>query len=415
MSTFHETYDLIVIGAGPAGTTAAAIVAETGKRVLILEREKFPRFKIGESLIPATYHTLKRIGMIEKMKASAFPKKYSVQFYSRTGKASRPFYFYETDPHESSQTWQVVRGDFDLLLAENAQEKGAEFRQETSVLEVLFDGDRAYGVRAKRPDGEIVELHATVIADASGQSAFVSRRFKMTKMEPTLKKAAIYTHYRGAIRDSGIDEGATLVISTPGKEGWFWYIPLPDDRVSVGIVGDMDYLIQNRKEEPQKIFEDEVNNTVALKWRIENATQLFPMKVTKDYSYRSDRISGQNWVLIGDAFGFLDPLYSTGVYLAFKSGEWAADAILEAFETGDFSAEQLGKFGQKHVDGMESFRKLLYAFYNKEFSFSVFLRRYPECRQGVIDILSGNVYTENVPKVFGPLAEMIPLPEEIPL
>ena len=415
MATQNDLYDVIVVGGGPAGTTTAALVAETGRRVLLLERERFPRFKIGESLIPGTYHPLKRLGMIEKMRMSSFPKKYSVQFFGRSGKASRPFYFNETDPSEASQTWQVTRGDFDKLLIENAAEKGVEVWQETSVHEPIFDGDRAVGVRAKRADGEIVNLHATVIVDATGQSALFSRKMKIGKMDPYLKKAAIFTHYKGAHRDEGIDEGATLVINTSDKESWFWYIPLPDDRVSVGVVSSIDYLLQNRDGELQTIYNEEVAKCVPLQERIANAEQMFPVKTTKDFSYRSTQISGHGWVLVGDAFGFLDPIYSSGVYLALQSGEWGADAIIEAFENNDFSPEQLGKFGARHVEGMEAFRKLVYAFYDKDFSFSEFLTRYPQCHQGVVDILSGYVYTDNVKQVFGPLSEMLELPEEITL
>ena len=153
----NKNYDVVVIGGGPGGTTAATLVAEKGHRVLLLERDKSPQFKVGESLMPATYWTFKRLGIIEKLKDSHFPEKYSVQFYSSSGKASAPFYFYRNDPHESSMTWQVLRSEFDQMLLENAEEKGAEVQRGVSVHEVLFDGEKAVGVRAKRADGRIVE------------------------------------------------------------------------------------------------------------------------------------------------------------------------------------------------------------------------------------------------------------------
>lgn len=412
MKRNNANYDMIVIGGGPAGSTTAALVAERGHRVLLLERDPSPRFKIGESLMPATYWTFKRLGLLEKLKASHFPRKYSVQFYSQTGKPSAPFYFFENDPHESSVTWQVLRSEFDQMLLDNAQEKGAEVQRGVSVHEVLFQGDRAVGVRAKFPDGALKECPAKVIVDATGQSAFVSRKLKINATEPQLKKASIYTHFEGGIRDKGIDEGATLILHTENKDSWFWYIPLPDDRVSVGVVGSIDYLLQSRDDEPQKIFNDELEKCQALKWRLVNAKQVFPVKVTKDFSYRAGRIAGDGWVLVGDAFGFLDPIYSSGVLLAFKSGEMAADAINEAFEKNDFSAEQLGHFGPKFAAGMEAVRKLVYAFYTREFSFSKFLQRFPECKQGVIDILSGNFFTKDVSGIFEPMGQMCPLPEE---
>ncbi len=309
-----KTPDIIIIGGGPAGSTVAALLAEKNLDVLLFEREKFPRFSIGESLMPGTYWTLKRLGVLDKMKASVFPKKYSVQFYSKSGRASAPFYFFENDEHESSKTWQVLRSEFDQMLLDNAEEKGAEARQGVSVLGVLFEGDKAVGVRAKLPDKSIEEFRAKVIVDASGQSALISRKLKMSSVEPGLKKASIYTHFEGGVRDEGVDAGATIIYHTRNQDSWFWYIPLPNDVVSVGVVGSLDYLLQNRKEDAQKIFDDEIEICPALKPRLENARQLFPFKVTKDFSYRANRLAGDGWVLVGDAFGFLDPIYSSGVF-----------------------------------------------------------------------------------------------------
>ena len=419
-SAQNKSYDVIVIGGGPGGSTTATLVAEKGDRVLLLERDKSPQFKIGESLMPATYWTFKRLGVIEKLKASHFPEKYSVQFYASSGKASAPFYFYRNDSHESSMTWQVLRSEFDQMLLENAQEKGVEVQRGVSVHGVLFDGERAIGVRAKRAGGRLEEFSAKVVVDSTGQSALISRKLKINTIEPKLKKASLFTHYEGGIRDEGIDEGATLILHTERKDSWFWYIPLPYDRVSVGVVGDLDYLLQDRRRSDgtlshQAIFDEELAKCPALQPRIADAKQLFPVKVTKDFSYRANRIAGNGWVLVGDAFGFLDPVYSSGLFLALKSGEMAADAINEALEKEDFSAEQLGSFGADFVAGMEAIRKLVYAFYTKDFSFGSFLKRFPECQQGIVDILSGNVYRKDVTGIFGPMAEMCSLPEDMRL
>ena len=416
----NGSYDVIVIGGGPGGSTVATLVAEKGYRVLLLERDKHPEFKIGESLMPATYWTFKRLGVLEKLKASHFPEKYSVQFYSSSGKASAPFYFYRNDPHESSMTWQVLRSEFDQMLLENAQEKRAEVQRGVSVHEVLFDGERAVGVRAKLAGGRIEEFSAKVVVDSTGQSALISRKLKISTTEPQLKKASIFTHFEGGIRDEGIDEGATLILHTENKDSWFWYIPLPYDRVSVGVVGDLGYLLQDRRGSDgtlshQAIFDEELAKCPALQPRITGAEQLFPVKVTKDFSYRANRIAGDGWVLVGDAFGFLDPVYSSGLFLALKSGEMAADTINEALEKEDFSAAQLGRFGTDFVAGMEAIRKLVYAFYTKDFSFARFLKRFPECQQGIVDILSGNVYRTDVTVIFGPMAEMCRLPEDMRL
>ena len=416
----NNSYDVIVIGGGPGGSTAATLVAEKGHRVLLLERDQFPQFKVGESLMPATYWTFQRLGVIEKLKGSHFPEKYSVQFYSSSGKASAPFYFFRNDPHESSMTWQVLRSEFDQMLLENAQEKGAEVQRGVSVHEVLFDEEKAVGVRAKRADGRMEEFAAKVVVDSTGQSALISRKLKINTTEQQLKKASIFTHFEGGIRDEGIDEGATLILHTESKDSWFWSIPLPYDRVSVGVVGDLGYLLQDRRESDgtlshQAIFDEELAKCPALHSRLADAKQLFPVKVTKDFSYRANRIAGDGWVLVGDAFGFLDPVYSSGLFLAFKSGEMAADTINEALKKEDFSTEQLGSFGADFVAGMEAIRKLVYAFYTKEFSFARFLKRFPECQQGIVDILSGNVYRKDVTGIFGPMAEMCQLPEDMRL
>ena len=416
----HHNYDTIVIGGGPAGSTVATLVAEQGYRVLLLERESEPKFKIGESLIPATYWTFKRLGMLEKLRSSHFPQKYSVQFYSRTGKASTPFYFFQTNPHESVVTWQVLRSEFDEMLLDNAKEKGVEICRGASVREVLFDGDTATGVVAQNANGTRETLHATVIVDSTGQRSLIGRQLNLNTTEANLKMASLFTHYESGHRDEGIDEGATLILHTEEKDSWFWSIPLPYNRTSIGVVGELDYLLQNRRDtdgklNAQKIFTEELEKCAPLKQRLEGAKQLFSIQTTKDFSYRASRIAGNNRVLVGDAFGFLDPVYSTGLFLALKSGEMAADVIIEAFEKNDFSEAQLGSFGPAFVDGMEAFRKLVYAFYAKEFSFARFLSEYPEHQGGIVDILSGDVFRKDVTHIFPAMAEMCPLPSEMPL
>ena len=416
----HHNYDTIVIGGGPAGSTVATLVAEQGHRVLLLERTSTPQFKIGESLIPATYWTFKRLGMLEKLRASHFPQKYSVQFYSRSGKASNPFYFFQTNPHDSAVTWQVLRSEFDQMLLDNAKEKGVEIRRGTGVREVLFEGDTATGVVTQNVDGTRETLNATVIVDSTGQRSLIGRQLSLNTTEPNLKMASLFTHYAGGHRDEGIDEGATLILHTEEKDSWFWSIPLPYNRTSIGVVGELDYLLQNRRDadgklNAQKIFNEELAKCAPLQQRLEGANQLFPIQSTKDFSYRASRIAGNNWVLVGDAFGFLDPVYSTGLFLALKSGEMAADVIIEAFHKNDFSEAQLGSFGPAFVKGMEAFRKLVYAFYTKEFSFARFLSEYPEHQGGIVDILSGDVFRKDVTHIFPAMAEMCPFPPEVPL
>lgn len=420
----HQNYDTIVIGGGPAGSTAATLLAQQGYRVLLVERDPEPSFKIGESLIPATYWTFKRLGMLEKLRNSHFPQKFSVQFFTRTGKATNPFYFFETNPHESAVTWQVLRSEFDQMLLDNASENGVEVRRGVSVRKVLFEGDKAIGIAVQNeknnPSNYLESIYGTVIVDSTGQRSLIGRQLNLNTIEPNLKKASLFTHYEGGHRDEGLDEGATLILHTEDKDSWFWSIPLPYNRTSVGVVGELNYLLQDRRDSDgklnaQKIFEEELEKCQPLKQRLEGAKQLFPVQSTKDFSYRASRIAGENWVLIGDAFGFLDPVYSTGLFLALKSGEMAADTIVEAFQENDFSDRQLGSFGQTFIDGMEAFRKLVYAFYTKEFSFARFLSEYPQHLGGIVDILSGDVYRRDVTHIFPDMSKTCYFPPEVPL
>jgi flavin-dependent dehydrogenase len=405
-------YEVVVIGGGPAGSTVATLLAQFGHRVLLLERSRFPRFHIGESLMPQTYWPLKRLGMLEKLRASHFPRKHSVQFVNEDGRASRPFYFSETNPHESAVTWQVRRSEFDQMLLENAEEAGVEVRQETRVVDVLFEGERAVAVRCQGPSGTQDEVPSQVVVDASGQSALIAGKLKLRKADPLLKKASVWTYYEGARRDPGIDEGATIVLRTKAKQGWFWYIPLPKDQVSVGVVSSASRLLGSQRQ-AEEIFKAEVVNCPAVQDRLAPGRRVGPFYVTRDFSYRSSRCAGDGWMLVGDAFGFLDPVYSSGVLLALKSGELAADAIHEALVAGDTSGAKLGGWGASFTQGMNLLQKLVYAFYTHEFSFGDFLRANPHCRSNLIDLLVGDVFKEGVGRIFEAMGDVRPAEDPI--
>jgi len=254
--------DVIVIGGGPAGSTTSTLIAQKGYDVELFERETFPRFHIGESLIPETYWVLKRLNMLPKMQQSHFVKKYSVQFVNASGKLSAPFYFWDNKPHECSQTWQVARSEFDLMMLNNAREHGVRAHEGVRVLEVLFDGDRAAGVTVRDQDGKDREVRAKVVVDASGQSAMLQNRFKLRLWDPVLNKGAIWTYWEGAYRDTGRDEGATLVLQTADKQGWFWYIPLHNDIVSVGVVAPFDHLFSRNRISHQHTYETDRKSVV---------------------------------------------------------------------------------------------------------------------------------------------------------
>ncbi len=411
MSASSE-YDVIVIGGGPAGCTAATLSARQGRRVLLLEREQFPRFRIGESLMPATYWSLERLGVLEKLRATAFLRKHSVQFFVHDGRPTAPFYFSQVEDHDSSVTWQVDRAEFDRLLLEHAAEAGVEVHQGTPVRQVTFDGKRATGVVADLPDQAGASISAPVVVDATGQAGLLSRTLKLKQVDPRLKNAALFTRYRGARRDAGVDEGATLVLHTEDQESWFWYIPLPDDLVSVGVVGKLEYLMTERPGTPEQVYAEELRKCPALEERLQGAEQVTDIQAQKDFSYISRRIAGDGWILAGDAFGFLDPIYSSGVFLALKSGEMAADSIADAFEADDFSAARLGQHGDSLVAGIEALRRLVYAFYDRDFSFARFLRRFPDCRDDLTHLLMGNVFRREFNGLMGRLGEAMDLPPD---
>ncbi len=392
--------DVVVIGGGPAGSTASTLIAQHGYRVRLFEREHFPRFHIGESMIPETYWVLKRLNMLEKMKPSHFIKKYSVQFVSESGRLSEPFYFVDHKPHECSQTWQVRRSEFDKMMIDNAREHGVQVQEGTRVLEVLFDGQRARGVRVQHEGGAIEEVPAQVVVDASGQSSMIMSRFQLREWDAELKKAAVWTYWEGAYRDLGRDEGATIVLQTQGKKGWFWYIPLHDDVLSVGVVADFDYLFKNREtKDYEKIYFQEVERCPAVKQRISKARRITEFFAAKEYSYKSRRAAGDGWVLVGDAYGFLDPLYSSGVLLALKSGQLAADAVVEGLQNGDTSGTQLGKWEDDYVRGMNRMRRLVCEYYNG-FSFGRFVKRHPEFKGHLTDLLIGDLFKDSLDEVF---------------
>jgi flavin-dependent dehydrogenase len=396
--------DVVVIGGGPAGSTTSTLLAQAGLKVRLFEREHFPRFHIGESLIPDTYWVLKRLNMLDKMKKSEFTVKVSVQFVNQRGRMSEPFYFTDHRPHECSSTWQVLRSEFDLMMLRNAAEHGVDVNEGVRVREVIFEGDQAVGVRVQYEDGRKEEVRARVVVDASGQSAMLGNKFKLLEKDQHLKKGAVWTYWKGAHREPGRDGGATLVVQTPGKKGWFWWIPLHNDVTSVGIVRAFDELFAGGKDH-ETIFNEEVEGCVDIKRRLSQGERCDRYFATKDYSYRAERCAGDGWVLVGDAHGFLDPLYSSGVLLALKSGSLAADAIIEGLEKNDVSAAQLGQWGPDFNEGMDRMRRLVCAYYDG-FSFGAFVRKHPEYKGHLTDLLIGNLWQEGVGDVFPLMDEM---------
>jgi flavin-dependent dehydrogenase len=407
-------YDALIIGAGPAGSSSAAILAEHGHRVLVLEREKFPRYHIGESLLPFTFQPLQRLGLIDKMRGSAFVKKYSVQFVSPSGRASQPFYFFNRyDRDTVAQTWQVLRSEFDQMLLDNAREKGALVKEETTVLELLWDGPRVAGVRAQTRGGAAVEYHAPITLDCSGKEAFCAVRNHWRMNDPFLNKIAVWTYYKGAQRDEGIDAGATTVAYVPEK-GWFWYIPQHNNMISVGVVAEGKYLTRDGVKAPEAIFKRAVEENLWIKQHLACGEQTGPYRLTSEYTQHARYCGTDGLLLVGDAFAFLDPVFSSGVMLALKSGTLAGDETHKAIVERDFSAERFTAYARYLREGVENMRRLVYAFYNPKFSFRTLTDKYPDAAGSVTDCLSGDV-NKDFSTLWRQIEEFVPLPEALPV
>jgi flavin-dependent dehydrogenase len=276
-------YDVIIIGGGPAGAATGSLLAEYGHRVLILEREKFPRYHVGESLIPFTFGPLERLGLVERMKASHFQKKYSVMFVQPDGKRSQPFYFHTRyDINTVAQTWQVLRSEFDEMLLRHAAEHGAEVREECTVTALLRDADEAVtGVTVKNADGTLQEITAHLTIDATGKEAFASNRLGWRLPDPKLNKVAVWTYYQGAVRQSGIDEGTTTVAAIPEK-GWFWHIPQHGDRISVGVVAEGKYLSRDGVRDPKAMMDREIENNPWMREHLATGQQVGEYWITSE-------------------------------------------------------------------------------------------------------------------------------------
>jgi len=408
----RNNYDVLIIGAGPAGCAAASILCEHGRRVLVLEREKFPRYHIGESLLPFTFHPLKRLGLIDKMRQSAFVKKYSVQFVSQSGKASQPFYFSSRYDEDIAQTWQVLRSEFDLMLMEHARGKGATIREEVTVTNLLQEGERVTGVQIQPKTGNAVEYRAPLTLDCSGKESFTAVRNNWRIKDPMLNKVAVWTYYQGAQRDPGIDAGATTVAFVPDK-GWFWYIPQHNDLVSVGVVADGKYLSRGRVREPEQIFKREVGQNLWIKEHLACGRQVGSYFVTNEFSFHAKYCATEGLLLVGDAFCFLDPVFSSGLMFALKSGVMAADSVHQALAVNDLSPSRFTEYGQLLRQGIENMRKLVYAFYDPTFSFRILTDKYPEMAGELTDCLSGDV-NKDFSHLWKAIEEFVPLPEPLP-
>jgi len=282
--------------------------------------------------------------------------------------------------------------------------------EETMVRQTIQENGAVIGVKAAGKSGETLEFLAPITIDASGRDALAVTRSGWKVRDPYLNKIAVWTYYQGALRDPGIDEGATTIAYLPEK-GWFWYIPLPENIVSVGAVAEKTYLY-NGTRDLAKIFHHEVAKNAWVQQHLAPGRQTGPYRVTGEYSYRSRYCAADGLVLVGDAFAFLDPVFSSGVFLALRSGELAADAVDAALTAGDVSASRFSEYGLRMCKGIEAMRKLVYTFYDLEFSFRKFIDRYPHFHGDMTDCLMGNLFRDFNP-LFEAVASFASVPEPL--
>ena len=413
MISFKNKYDVIVVGGGPAGSTTGALLAEKGHDVLILEKEKFPRYHVGESLMPFCYFPLERLGLVDRLMESANPRKYCVQFVRQDGFLSQPFYFFQHFDHPSSTTWQVWRSEFDKMILDKARENGASVLEETQAKSLIKSENRVEGVVVESKDLGELELRAPLVIDASGRDCFAAHKEKWMVRDPELKKIALWTYYKGAKRDPGLDEGATTVAYLPGK-GWFWYIPLSGDMVSVGIVAEHQYLFNGTTKDHAEIFQREVQNNEWIKEHLAEGEQTGEYRVTGDYSYRNRYCAIDGLALAGDALGFLDPVFSSGVFLALKSGVMLADEVDTALRKNQpLNASCFENYGKRMQSSIETMRKIVYAFYDENFSFGDLVKRGDHLRAALTDCLIGNVDDQDFKELFESMSDLAELPKPV--
>jgi flavin-dependent dehydrogenase len=379
----NEAFDVAIIGGGPAGSSAGTLLAKAGRRVVIFEKEKFPRFSVGESTLPAVLNTLERMGVKEKIDNGGFLIKYGGEIVSACGQRVR-FYFRNGFKAKRPTAYQVLRSEFDKILLDHAAETGCDVRQQTPVNAFEIDDD---GVTLSSGHGGQV-VRAKYVIDCSGRNCLIGNRFQLKRPIPNLRKFSLYAYYDDVRREDGPDGTLTRMVRT--KDSWFWMIPLRGKTTSIGVVMDTEKF-RGLKMNPEEALAHCIAEQPVVNESMENARRVTKVYATGDFSYRNKQLFGDRWLLAGDAAGFIDPVFSSGVYLALLSGEQAADALNLVLDRPQQRARAFRYYERRISRVLDIYLRWASAWYTQEFV-EVFL--YPkeifELVPTVSAVLSGN-------------------------
>lgn len=384
----EAVYDVAIIGGGPAGSTAATLLARAGRRVVVCEREKFPRFHIGESLLPVSMKTFSRLGVHEKFAQAGFLRKYGGEMASACSEEGVKFYFKDGYRSQTETSYQVPRAEFDKVLLDHAAENGAEVREETAINGVEFFADRVeLQLQPKSAGPE--QISARYVIDASGRHSVLGNHFKLKETYPRLQKISLFAHYEGVAADEGRD--GTLTRQLRAADRWFWYVPLPNERASLGVVLDT-ALYKQTKKSPEQFLEESLAEQPFLARRMRHAHRVTQVYASADFSYRQSRLTGERWLLAGDAAGFIDPVFSSGVFLALLAGEQSADILDIVIDHPRKASRLFARYERVLRRAMKGYLRFVDAWYSKEF-IEVFL--YPQdvlqIPPAVNAVLGGNI------------------------